>query len=73
MTGVARSTSIHKIIDSLCEFDIEFGDTTDIMGGELESHLGVFDGDVWVVLGFLSNLTDVVNEIDSIHEFLKLE
>lgn len=72
-TRVTRSTLIHKIVDALGELDVEIGDASDVVGGEFESHLGVFDGDVRVVLSFLSDLADVVHEINSIHEFLELE
>lgn len=64
---------VDEVIDSLCELDVEVGDAIDVVGGESEGDLGVFDQDIWVVLSLFRNFADVVDEIDAVHEFFELE
>jgi hypothetical protein len=68
-----RDASVDEIVNPLGEFDVELGHSADIMGGELEGHLGVFDRDVRVMLSLLCDFTDVVDEVDSIHELFEFE
>ena len=67
------SALVDEVVDSLCEFDVKGRDAGDGVGGESEGDLGVFDQDVGVMLCLFGNFTDVVDEIDAVHEFFELE
>lgn len=76
--GVERRRSpgeglVDEIVDALSELDIGIGDAACIVSGEAEGDLGVADADIRVVLRFVCDFGEVVDEVDGVHEFLELD